>query len=110
MKKKIFLVVVIVILAILTVGSWIMERNHNLSQDFRMYFGQELPKTPEAKVRVEPAVTRELFKARFEMEHSGTFNLAKLGSKFFDLCETAQKAGFEKEIKAADCPTAKRRG
>ena len=109
MKTKIFLAVVgIVVLIALSAVAGIMLRKNILSQDFRLYFGAELPQTAEAKAAIEPAVTRELFKARFELEQTEqkrlSYKRAKLGERFYEICITAQKAGFEKEARATNCP------
>ncbi len=102
-KFSIFVLCTLVAAVIIFTGGMTTWQNLNLSHDFRVYFGQTLPQTPEASVAVEPDVMRELFKAHFELEHSNRYNHARLGSKFFDMCETARKAGFEKEIEAAGC-------
>ena len=117
MKTRVFLavvgIVIVALIALLDVAGIILRKNA-LSQDFRLYFGAELPQIEEAKAVAEPAVTRELFKARFELEHTENKNLshkrAKLGERFYDMCITAKRAGFEKEVKAADCPAATQRG
>ena len=102
-KLSIFVLCTMTAAVIIFTGGMTTWQNLNLSHDFRTYFGRALPQTPETRAAVEPDVTRALFKARFELDQSNRYNHAKLGGKFFDMCDTAQRAGFEKEIEAASC-------